>query len=68
MKVLNFSGGAFKASGHVGASEVLIKNGYKPDIITGVSLGAVLAVPIALRNLYLEGKNIAFTYKSHILK
>ena len=48
MKVLNLSGGATKASGEVGICEVLIKNGYTPDIITGVSAGAVLAVPMAL--------------------
>ena len=48
MKVLNLSGGASKASGEVGASQVLVENGYSPDIITGVSAGAVLAVPIAL--------------------
>tara|TARA_R110002126_G_scaffold289552_1_gene444690 strand:- start:1556 stop:2434 length:879 start_codon:yes stop_codon:yes gene_type:complete len=58
MKVLNLSGGAFKASGHVGVCEVLLKNGYKPDIITGVSAGAVLAVPMALG---LWGKMIRFS-------
>ena len=48
MKVLNLSGGATKAAGEVGIAEVIIKNGYAPDIITGVSAGAVLSVPIAL--------------------
>lgn len=48
MKALNIAGGAFKVAGEAGICEVLIKNGYKPDIITGVSAGATLSVPIAL--------------------
>lgn len=48
MKILNLAGGGTKISGHAGACEVLVKGGYSPDIITGVSAGAVIALPVAL--------------------
>ncbi len=47
--VLNISGGATKIAGLLGKSEKIIKIfGYKPHIITGVSAGALLSLPIAL--------------------
>jgi len=49
MKILNISGGATKISGLLAKAEFIINVvGYKPDIITGVSSGAILALPIAL--------------------
>ena len=49
MKIYNLSGGATKIGGLFAKSERIIKEfGYKPDIISGVSSGALLALPIAL--------------------
>lgn len=49
MKGLSLSGGATKISGIYGAAKELIKEkGYKPDIISGVSAGSILALPITL--------------------
>lgn len=50
MRLLNFSGAATKISGHVGAADYLFNHyGYRPDIITGISSGAIVTVPIAMR-------------------
>jgi predicted acylesterase/phospholipase RssA len=49
MKIYNLSGGATKIGGLFAKSERIIKEfGYKPDIISGVSSGALLALPIAM--------------------
>lgn len=49
MKHLGISGGGTKISGLFGAAEIIMKEkGYQPDIISGVSAGAVLSVPLAL--------------------
>jgi predicted acylesterase/phospholipase RssA len=49
MKIFNLSGGATKIGGLFAKSERIIKEfGYKPDIISGVSSGALLALPIAM--------------------
>jgi predicted acylesterase/phospholipase RssA len=49
MKLYNISGGATKIGGLFAKSERIIKEfGYKPDVISGVSSGALLALPIAL--------------------
>jgi predicted acylesterase/phospholipase RssA len=49
MKVYNLSGGATKIGALFAKSERIIKEfGYRPDIITGVSSGALLSLPIAL--------------------
>ena len=49
MKIFNISGGATKVGGLFAKAERIIKEfGYKPDIISGVSSGALLALPIAL--------------------
>jgi len=48
-KHLGISGGSTKISGLAGACEVLIlEKGYKPNIISAISAGAILALPIAL--------------------
>ncbi|MCI0751031.1 MAG: patatin-like phospholipase family protein, partial [Flammeovirgaceae bacterium] len=49
MKHLGISGGGTKISGLFGAAEVLLKEkGFKPDVISGISAGAILSVPLAL--------------------
>jgi predicted acylesterase/phospholipase RssA len=49
MKVLNLSGAATKIGGLYGVCEkLMLDNGWKPDVITGVSSGALLSVPLAL--------------------
>ncbi|NNC93917.1 MAG: patatin-like phospholipase family protein [Chitinophagales bacterium] len=49
MKHLGISGGGTKISGLFGAAEIMLtKKNYKPDIISGISAGAVLSVPLAL--------------------
>lgn len=53
MKILNLSGGATKAAGEVGAARYIMEDcGYMPDIISGISAGAVLSLPIALASKY----------------
>lgn len=49
LKHLGISGGGTKISGLFGAAEVIIfdKN-YRPDLISGISAGAILAVPLAM--------------------
>lgn len=50
MKHLGISGGGTKIGGLFGAAEVLLEEkGYKPDIISGISAGAILSVPLALK-------------------
>lgn len=49
MKLLNLSGAATKIGGLYGVAEALMMDkGYKPDVITGISSGALLSVPLAL--------------------
>lgn len=49
MTHLGISGGGTKISGLFGAVEVLmLEKGFKPDIISGISAGAILSVPLAL--------------------
>lgn len=48
MKVLNISGGATRASGLLAASRVVLDTVGTPDIISGVSAGAILALPLAI--------------------
>jgi hypothetical protein len=48
--LLNLSGAATKIAGLAGASYYLFNEyGYRPNIITGISSGAILTVPIAMR-------------------
>jgi predicted patatin/cPLA2 family phospholipase len=50
LKVLNLSGAATKIAGLAGAAYYTFNDyGYRPDIITGISSGAILTLPIALR-------------------
>ena len=49
MKHLGISGGGTKIGGLFGAAETIIaEKHYKPDIISGISAGAILSVPLAL--------------------
>ena len=49
MKHLGISGGGTKISGLFGVAESIIyERGYVPDIISGISAGAILALPLAL--------------------
>ncbi len=49
MKHLGISGGGTKIGGLFGAAEVILKEkNYQPDIISGVSSGAILSVPLAM--------------------
>jgi predicted acylesterase/phospholipase RssA len=48
MKLLSYSGGATRAVQLFANAEQLYLKGYKPDILAGVSAGAILALPIHL--------------------
>ncbi len=48
MKHLGISGGGTKIGGLFGAVESLYKRGFNPDIISGISAGAILSVPVAM--------------------
>lgn len=49
MRHLGISGGGTKIAGLFGVAEVILREkNYSPDIISGVSAGAILAVPLAL--------------------
>ncbi len=49
MKHLGISGGGTKIAGLFGVAESIIYDkAYQPDIISGISAGAILAVPLAL--------------------
>lgn len=52
MRALHGSGGSTKGAGIIGAWNALRDSGYKPDIISGVSVSAVLAVPFAIGKGY----------------
>lgn len=50
VKILNLSGAATKISGLAGASDYIFNvKGFRPTDITGISSGALLTVPIAMR-------------------
>jgi len=49
MKHLGISGGGTKIAGLFGVAEtLLIEKNYKPDVISGISAGAILSLPLAL--------------------
>ena len=48
MKHLGISGGGTKIGGLFGVIETLYKKGFRPDIISGISAGAILSVPVAM--------------------
>lgn len=63
MKGLSLSGGSTKIAGIAGAAISICKEGYyKPDYITGISAGAILALPIAL-GLYNEIEQVVINLK-----
>ena len=50
MKHLGISGGGTKIAGLYGAAEVILtEKNYHPDIISGISAGAILSLPLALK-------------------
>jgi hypothetical protein len=50
IKLLNLSGAATKIAGLAGAAYYVFNDyGYRPNIITGISSGAILTIPIAMR-------------------
>ena len=50
MKHLGISGGGTKIAGLYGAAEsIFLDKNYQPDIISGISAGALLSVPLAMR-------------------
>jgi predicted acylesterase/phospholipase RssA len=48
MKHLGISGGGTKIGGLFGVIETLYKKGFHPDVISGISAGAILSVPVAM--------------------
>lgn len=49
MKHLGMSGGGTAISGLFGAAEsIMLDKNYKPDIISGISAGSILSVPLAM--------------------
>lgn len=60
-KVISLCGGATRFSGILGAAVEAVRLGYKPDIILGVSAGAIGALPLALglfNEIQEEGDNL----------
>lgn len=55
MKILSLSGGAAAFSGIAGAGIKFMQLGYKPDLILGISSGAIASIPLAL-GLYKEAQ------------
>lgn len=50
MKHLGISGGGTKIAGLFSAAEtILVEKNYQPDIISGISAGAILSLPLALK-------------------
>ncbi|NNE78026.1 MAG: patatin-like phospholipase family protein, partial [Pricia sp.] len=49
MRHLGISGGGTKIAGLFGVAESIIYDrGYMPEVISGISAGAILALPLAL--------------------
>jgi predicted acylesterase/phospholipase RssA len=69
MKILNISGGGTKIIGEFGAAEALYEeHGWKADVITGISAGAIIALPIAMGK-FAETKELLMKLKySHFFK
>lgn len=52
MKHLGISGGGTKIAGLFGVAEtLLVEKNFKPDVISGISAGAILSLPLALGKL-----------------
>jgi predicted acylesterase/phospholipase RssA len=48
MNLLSFSGGATKATALAAHGRIILESGYKPDVIVGVSSGALVMLPLLL--------------------
>jgi hypothetical protein len=48
MNLLSFSGGATKIVALAAHGKIVLKSGYKPDVIVGVSSGALVMLPLVL--------------------
>lgn len=65
MKHIGFSGAGFAISGIAGAGYELLNSGYNPDIVSGISSGALLTFVIcASKNPLFDIKNNAVGFKS----
>ena len=65
LKHLGFSGAGFAIPGIAGAGYEVLKNGFKPDIISGVSSGAILTFLIcASKNQLKDIKSNSIGFKS----
>ncbi len=60
-KALVLSGGSIKGAFHVGAIRRLIEEGFEPDIILGISVGAVSAAYL-VNNMGSQGKKQSFAF------
>lgn len=49
---LGMSGGSTKIAGIFGAAEMAVEKGFKPDIISGISAGSILALPLAMGKIH----------------
>jgi predicted acylesterase/phospholipase RssA len=48
MKLLSFSGGSTKISSFCARGKIILESGYQPDIVAGLSSGALVIVPLLL--------------------
>ncbi len=63
MKHLGISGGGTKIAGLFGAAEALMQEkSFRPDVISGISAGAILSLPLALGK-FAEVKDIVLDFK-----
>lgn len=63
MKHLGISGGGTKIAGLFGVAETLIiEKNFKPDIISGISAGSILALPLALGK-FNEVRKLVLSFK-----
>jgi predicted patatin/cPLA2 family phospholipase len=63
MKHLGISGGGTKIAGLFGVAEaLLLEKKFKPDVISGISAGAILALPLALGK-FDEIKKLVLNFK-----
>lgn len=59
MKHLGMSGGSTKIAGLCGAAyQVIEKYGYKPDVISGISAGSILTMPIVFKKWEMLEKTV----------
>jgi NTE family protein len=53
-----FSGGGARGAYQIGVYEALVENGFQPDLVTGTSIGAILATLVAARTPPAEMKRL----------